>query len=75
MTEIVDIICESKQYRRRLVFTNNRASKNLEICTKVVALVKSRMQDRQEEFNFTLEHTRIQGIHATLPWQWSHHLK
>ena len=58
VNDVVDIVCENENYRRRLIFTNNKASKNLDIYKKIVALVKSRMQDRDEVFNFTPEQTR-----------------
>ena len=34
--EFVNIICDNEYYRKRLIFTNNKASKNLEIYSKIV---------------------------------------
>ena len=36
VNELIDIICEGEYYRKKLIFTNNKAVKNSEIYCKVV---------------------------------------
>ena len=43
--EVVDVICENEYYRNKLIFTNNKASKNLEIYMKIVKEVKTRLTE------------------------------
>ena len=59
--EIVQIICENEYYRRRLIFKNSKASKNLEIYAKIVNQAKaylSKSGGYLEHFDFTPVQTR-----------------
>ena len=61
VNEIVQIICENEYYRRRLIFTNSKASKNLEIYAKIVNQAKayfSKSGGYLEKFDFTPVQTR-----------------
>ena len=56
--EVVGAICDNEAYRKKLIFTNSKASKNIEIYTEIVLQVKDRMQERQKTFKFSPEQTR-----------------
>eukprot|EP00112_Aurelia_sp_Birch-Aquarium-sp1_P002198 Seg1236.7 transcript_id=Seg1236.7/GoldUCD/mRNA.D3Y31 product="hypothetical protein" protein_id=Seg1236.7/GoldUCD/D3Y31 len=58
--EVVDIICENEYYRKRLIFTNNKASKNLEIYSKIVNEARRvRLNERgTSSFEFTPVQTK-----------------
>ena len=56
--EVVGAICDNEAYRKKLIFTNSKASKNIEIYTEIVLQVKDRMQERQKTFEFSPEQTR-----------------
>ncbi len=55
--ELVDVVCQNEAFRKRLIFTNNKASKNLEIYKKIVKQVENRMQERQQRFEYSTEQT------------------
>ena len=57
--EVVNVICENEYYRKKLIFTNNKASKNLEIYSKIVNEVKVHFNERcTGSFEFTPVETR-----------------
>eukprot|EP00794_Sanderia_malayensis_P013280 gene13280-14649_t len=56
--ELVDVVCQNEAYRKRLIFTNNKASKNLEIYKKIVKQVEDRMQERQQRFEYSPQQTQ-----------------
>ena len=57
--EVVNVICENEYYRKRLIFTNNKASKNLGMYSKIVNEVKVRFNERGTgSFKFTPVETR-----------------
>ena len=57
--EVVNVICEKEYYRKRLIFKNNKASKNLEIYSKIVNEVKAHFNERGTgSFEFTPIQTR-----------------
>ena len=56
--EVVDIICESDYYRKKLIFTNNKSFKNTEIYEKVVKEATERLTARDKEFPFTSQQVR-----------------
>lgn len=58
VNELVEEICESEYYRRRLIFTNNKAYKNLEIYQKIVAKITKKLLERQQNFNFSAQQAR-----------------
>ena len=54
VNEVVNVMCENELYKRRLIFTNNKASKNLELYSKVVNDVTDCLNKRgKESFAFT----------------------
>ena len=46
--DFVDIVCEDEYLRRKIIFTNNKNSKNTEVYNKVVRLLSARCEDRGE---------------------------
>ena len=56
--EVARAICENETYRKRLIFTKNKASTSFEIYTEIVLQLKDRMQERQKTFEFSPEQTR-----------------
>lgn len=59
INELIDIICEDDYYRKKLIFTNNKAVKNAEIYAKVLKDVKSRFASKDSNFPFTVAQIRI----------------
>ena len=59
VSELVGVICDNEYYRRRLIFTNNKAVKNSEIYSKVLKDVKNRLAAREESFPFTVAQIRV----------------
>ena len=58
VNELIDVICESEYYKRKLIFTNNKAVKNSELYCKIVSTVKSRLAGKGG-FPFTVAQTRV----------------
>ncbi len=56
--EVIDIICESDYYRKKLIFTNNKSFKNSEIYEKVVKEATESLAARGKEFPFTSQQVR-----------------
>ena len=56
--EVARAICENETYRKRLIFTKNKASTSFEIYTEIVLQLKDRMQERQKALEFSPEQTR-----------------
>ena len=55
--ELVDVICSDEYFRKKLIFTSTRKSKNGEIYLKVVKEVTNRCQARGEEYTFSVVQT------------------
>ena len=55
---MVDAVCSNEHFRKKLIFTNNKAYITTEICSKIVKEVKERCKDRGETFLFSVEQTR-----------------
>lgn len=58
INELIDVVCESEYFRRKLIFTNNKAVKNTEVYTKVVKQVEVRFNERGEVFPFSVVQSR-----------------
>ena len=58
VNELIDVICESEYYRKKLIFTNSNVVKNSEVYCKVVNTVKSRLACK-EGLPFTVVQTRV----------------
>ena len=58
INELVDVVCENEYYQKKLIFTNNKATKNLEVYIKIVKEVKARLAERGEVFLFSVVQTR-----------------
>ena len=56
--ELVDVICSDEYFRKKLIFTNTRKSKNGEVYLKVVKEVTNRCQARGGEYKFSVVQTR-----------------
>ena len=59
VNELVGVICEDEYYRKKLIFTNNKAMKNSEIYAKVLKDAKNRLAVREETFPFTIAQIRV----------------
>ena len=58
INELIDVVCESEYFRKKLIFTNNKAVKNTEVYTKVVKQVEIRFKERGEVFPFSVVQSR-----------------
>ena len=58
LEDLVDVIAEDEDFKRKLIFTNVPNSKNSYVYNKVIEKVGDRMEKRGDEFEFTLEQTR-----------------
>ena len=47
LDDLVDIVCEDEYLRRKIIFANNKNSKNTEVYNKVVRLLSARCEDRR----------------------------
>ena len=56
--EVVEVICEKQHYRKKLIYTNNKASNNVDLYTEIVEAVKQRCKERGKLFNFSPVQTR-----------------
>ena len=56
--EVVNVVCESEYYRKKLLFTNCKATKNLEIYCRIVKEAKNRLSESNKIFDFTAVQTR-----------------
>ena len=53
---MVDVVCESEYFRKKLIFTNNKPQKNKEVYGKVLEELKKR---NDGDFPFTIEQIRV----------------
>ena len=56
--DLVDIICEDAYLRKKIIFTNNKNTKNTEVYNKVVRHLSARCKERSETCDFTVAQTR-----------------
>ena len=56
--EIIDIICASDFYRKKLIFTNNKSFRNTEVFEKVAKEAIVRLEESGKEFPFTCHQIR-----------------
>ena len=56
--EVVNVVCESEYYRKKLMFTNCKATKSLEIYCRIVKEVKNHLSENNKIFDFTAVQTR-----------------
>ena len=56
VNDMVDVVCESEYFRKKLIFTNNKPQKNKEVCGKVLEELKKR---NDGDFPFTIEQIRV----------------
>ena len=59
VNDLIDVICESDYYRKKLIFTNNKPVKNSEVYAKVAKDSASRLASRGASFPFTVAQIRI----------------
>ena len=58
MNDLVDSICSNEYAKKRLIFTNNKASNNAEIYQKIISEVRKRCEEREELYKYKLQQTR-----------------
>lgn len=56
--DLVDIICEDEYLRKKIIFTNNKNTKNSEVYQKVLKQLKERCQQRGETCEFSHNQAR-----------------
>ena len=59
INKVIDVICESDYYRKKLIFINNKATKNSEIYEKVTKDVQDPFASRNSKCLFTVGQVRI----------------
>ncbi|CAH3153764.1 unnamed protein product, partial [Porites lobata] len=58
VTDLVDIVCNSEYFKRKILFTNSKNTKNNEIYGKLLKDLKERALARGDEFSFTVNQVR-----------------
>ena len=58
VNELIDVVCENEYYRKKLIFTNNKSTKNAEVYQKVLKDVQARFAERGEVFEFNVVQAR-----------------
>ena len=58
VTDLVDIVCNSEYFKRKIIFTNSKNTKNNEIYGKLLKDLKERALARGDEFSFTVNQVR-----------------
>lgn len=61
--DLVDIICNNETYKRRIIFTNVKKSKNGGYYKKIVKELKETCTRRGENFNYSINQTREKFKH------------
>ena len=56
--DLVDVITSDEHLKRKLIFTNMKTTKNGELYSKAIRLVRDRCRARGQEFNFAIAQTR-----------------
>ena len=56
--DLVDVICSSDIYQKKLIFTNIKTAKNGEYYAKIIEELKRRCKQRNEEFTYDVAQTR-----------------
>ena len=59
--DLVDIICESDYFKRKLIFTNNKAQENKKVYERAIKILKEQCRNREipTDFSFTVDQTRV----------------
>ena len=52
--DLVDIICSSETYEKKIVFTNIKTAKNGVYCQRIVEELKRKGEDRKEACSFAI---------------------
>ena len=58
----IDCICSNEYAKMKIVFTNNKASKNKEVYHKRIWEIRKTCEEREELYEYTLEQTRSKFI-------------
>ena len=58
VTDMVDIVCNSDYYKRKIIFTNSKNSKNKDVYSKLLKDMQERFEARGHEVPFTLVQVR-----------------
>ena len=53
--DLVDCICSNENFKKEIIFTNSKTSKNATICQKIISEVRQRYEKREELLEYTLE--------------------
>ena len=51
---MVDVVCEDENLRKKIIFTNNKNTKNAKVYNKVVRHLSARCKERGETCDFTV---------------------
>ena len=58
ITDMVDIVCNSDYYKKRIIFTNSKNSRNNEVYSKLLKDMQEGFEARGHEVRFTVEQVR-----------------
>lgn len=58
ITDMVDIVCNSDYYKKRIIFTNSKNSRNNDVYSKLLKDMQERFEARGHEVRFTVEQVR-----------------
>ncbi|XP_078348565.1 uncharacterized protein LOC144633595 [Oculina patagonica] len=58
VTDMVDIVCNSDYYKRKIIFTNSKNSKNIDVYKKLLEEMQERFEARGHDVVFTAEQVR-----------------
>ena len=56
--DLVDVVCEDEYFRKKIIFTNNKNTKNADVYNKVLRHLSARCKERGETCEFTVAQTR-----------------
>ena len=58
VADMVDIVCNSDYYKKKIIFTNSKNSKNNDVYSKLQKDLQARLEARGQELQFTVEQVR-----------------
>ena len=58
VADMVDIVCNSDYYKKKIIFTNSKNSKNNDVYSKLQKDLQARLETRGQELQFTVEQVR-----------------
>ena len=58
IADMVDIVCNSEYYKKKIIFTNSKNSKNNDVYSKLQKDLQERLSARGQEFQFAVAQVR-----------------